>query len=362
MDHRSPAAVDDAADRTPLAPPRAIAPTALGRSGRWRLADLATWLPVLAVAAWAGARAFGLEGGTRPVQLMAFTPYVALAALVPLAVALLRRRWLAAGIAILATATLAIGVLPRSIPGATGFDPAPDGPTLRVMTSNVFAGKADAEALVGLIRRHQVDVLAVQELTAEGQRALAGAGLDTLLPNQMVRPGLGAAGTGVYTRLTIRRGSPRPLAASGFVQTTVTVAVPGAPDIEVESTHPCAPYAAGKGTIWRSDLSQQPAATPDGPLRVLLGDFNATLDHALLRELIATGYHDAAAVAGKGLVPTWPNDGQLIPGVTLDHVLADRRIGVRDVTIADVPGSDHRAVFAELVLPSILADARGNSG
>jgi hypothetical protein len=32
-------------------------------------------------------------------------------------------------------------------------------------------------------------------------------------------------------------------------------------------------------------------------------------------------------------------------------VLADKRCGVREVTIHTIPGTDHRAVFAELVLP-----------
>ena len=46
---------------------------------------------------------------------------------------------------------------------------------------------------------------------------------------------------------------------------------------------------------WRGDLRALPPATPDGPLRILAGDFNATLDHAELRRLLDTGYEDAAA-------------------------------------------------------------------
>ena len=142
------------------------------------------------------------------------------------------------------------------------------------------------------------------------------------------------------------------------VQTTITIADPESPSttVEIESAHPCAPYAPGMDRIWRADMALEPRATPEGALRVLLGDFNATLDHALLRSLIATGYRDAAATVGKGLTPTWPTTDQLIPGVTLDHVLADQRIGVEQVSIHDVLGSDHRAVFAELTLPQSSSD------
>ena len=91
---------------------------------------------------------------------------------------------------------------------------------------------------------------------------------------------------------------------------------------------------------------------------MLLGDFNATLDHGPLRRLLRTGYRDAAAVRGRGLAPTWPFRRQplllpVVPWVTLDHVLADRRIGIGDVGTRVVPGSDHRAVFAELLLPTV---------
>ena len=95
-----------------------------------------------------------------------------------------------------------------------------------------------------------------------------------------------------------------------------------------------------------------PATGPTGQLRVLAGDFNATLDHGELRRLLGRGYRDAAEQAGSGLRPTWPTDGSLLPAVvTIDHVLADRRVRVASARTVAIPGSDHRGVLAELVLP-----------
>jgi len=37
--------------------------------------------------------------------------------------------------------------------------------------------------------------------------------------------------------------------------------------------------------------------------------------------------------------------------VTIDHVLAPEIVGVGDVVVHDLEGSDHRAVLAELALP-----------
>jgi endonuclease/exonuclease/phosphatase family metal-dependent hydrolase len=86
-------------------------------------------------------------------------------------------------------------------------------------------------------------------------------------------------------------------------------------------------------------------------VRILLGDFNATLDHEALREVLDRGYVDAADAAGQGLAPTWPRGHLLPPTVTIDHVLVDERVRVRDVGVHELPGSDHRAVTADLVLP-----------
>jgi endonuclease/exonuclease/phosphatase (EEP) superfamily protein YafD len=50
------------------------------------------------------------------------------------------------------------------------------------------------------------------------------------------------------------------------------------------------------------------------------------------------------------LMPTWPAGDLLPPPVTIDHVLADERAGVRDYDVLDLRGSDHRPVLAEVSL------------
>ena len=96
-------------------------------------------------------------------------------------------------------------------------------------------------------------------------------------------------------------------------------------------------------------------ASGTGPPRVLAGDFNATLDHAELRRLLDRGYRDAAEQAGVALRPTWPAGRTLPPTVTIDHVLADPRIRVISARSVAIPGSDHRGVLADLLLPRASA-------
>ncbi|MGK5443951.1 endonuclease/exonuclease/phosphatase family protein [Micromonospora sp. URMC 105] len=307
------------------------------------------WLAVTPGAAWALVRLAGLERGPL-VQAVAFTPYVAAWSLVPVVLALaLRRRWPAAVAAVVALALLGT-VAPRAI--ASG-QPAAGGPELRLLTANLLKGSADARTLVGLVRRHRVDVLAVQEFTPEASAALDREGLAELLPHRQLNPEVGTTGSGLYARWPLAGGGFRRNVGFQFTQAYATVAAPGAPPVRVESAHPAAPYGVEVVDEWFTDLRAQPRATPDGPVSILAGDFNATLDHAPLRALLASGYVDAADAAGAGLRGTWgPYDGDPIPPVTIDHVLVDRRIAVRSVSVHPVPGSDHRAVLAELRLPA----------
>ncbi|MEU4471209.1 endonuclease/exonuclease/phosphatase family protein [Micromonospora sp. NPDC023888] len=308
------------------------------------------WLAVAPTALWAAVRLVGLDRGPL-VQALAFTPYVAGFSVLPLALALALRRWWPAAVAALTAVALLGVVAPRALAAP---QPAAAGPTVRLLTANLLAGSGDARTLVELVRRHEVDVLTVQEFTPEAQAALDQAGLDRLLPHRQLNPEIGTPGSGLYSRWPLTDvGLRRNLDGWGFTQAYGTVSIPGAPPVRVESAHPSAPYALDQVGFWRADLTAQPPATPDGGLQILAGDFNATLDHSPLRALLHTGYVDAADATGEGLTGTWgPYDGDLIPPVTIDHVLVDRRIAVQSVRVLALPGSDHRPVLATLTLPT----------
>jgi len=319
---------------------------------RGRVLPVAIWTVVAGFALWAVVRLFGLEAGYPFIQLISFTPYLAALALpVPL-VALVLRRWPAAAVATLTVAALAAAVLPR---GFAAGDPLPAGPTLRVLTANMMVGAADPARLVALVRTERVDLLALQEYTPQAERALDAAGLAGLLPHRSAHPIPGVGGSALYSRLPLHDDGVR-MNPYEFGQARATVPVPGAAPVAVESVHVTAPASTSPDLgskvteAWTRALAAEPPATVDGQVHLLLGDFNATLDHAALRRLIGTGYRDAADVTGQGLSMTWPYD-RLFPRVALDHVLADRRVGVRRVAVYPVPGSDHRAVLAELVFP-----------
>ena len=297
---------------------------------------------------WAVVRLLGLERGYPLVALIAFTPYAAALAVVFLAVALYFRRWAEAGAAAAAVVLLAVAVLPRAFPDQpTG--PIAGGLPLDVLTVNVNLGDADAETIVELVRNRSVDLLSVQELTGDERTRLREAGIDEALPEQRLAPSrTGSSGAGIYSRYPLRALESVPGGISEMLRARVEA--PGTAPVEVVTVHPFPP-TGGSAPSWLRGLEALPPADAGGPIRILPGDFNSGFDHDAFRELVATGYVDAAAALGQGLAPTWPSDRGRPPPVTIDHVLADERVHVADVEVIEVPETDHRAVYARLLLP-----------
>ena len=289
-------------------------------------------------------RLSGLEPPWPLSALLAFTPWVIVPALAAVVLAvILRVRW---ALAVAGGAALVlVGV---TAPRALGSADRRDGVELRVMTVNLRVGGADAATIVRLVRDNRIDLLAVQEYTPVARDNLRAAGLDALLPYRLDDAEPLAVGSALFAWVPLQKGDFS-VAPGGFVEATATLRLGGAVPIVVRSVHPCAPYTLAHQGCWRSGLDREPRAATGGAPRLLLGDFNATLDHPALRRLIGSGYRDAADAVGAGLRPTWPADA--VPLVTLDHVLVDSRIGVRSVTVHAVPDTDHRAVVAVLAIP-----------
>ncbi|MER7501838.1 endonuclease/exonuclease/phosphatase family protein [Nonomuraea pusilla] len=304
-----------------------------------------TWLAVTPFAAWAVARVAGLERGSLPTQLMTATPYAAAGSLVPLLIAALGRKRAATAVALLSTTALGFAVLPRALGGAE----AATGRPMKVMTINMLFGKADPQAIMRLVREFQPDVLSTQELTPGAVADLDAAGLKELMPHRVLQDEWSAGGSGLYSRHPLE-----PLwdvvPPVGHNMPAAIVSLPGGRPVEFVDVHPYPPLGP-QVRNWNEALAGLPSASRD-TVRVLAGDFNASLDHASLRRLLARGYKDAADQVGAGLVPTWPANRRVLPPIiTIDHVLVDERVGVEEVSVRDVPGTDHRAVLAVLSVP-----------
>ncbi len=315
--------------------------------GQW--VSVACWSLAGLFMLWAILRIGGLERGYALVQLVAYTPYVLMLSLLALLFVVLCRRWLAVGFLGLAILALALAVLPRVIGGPESVAGARP---VRVLSFNLAKSRADTQAVVDEAATREADLVFLQELTREKAAELNRAGLDSVYPHQAMSFSA-KYGNAIWSRWPLIRRAPLPVKE----QPRADVQVPDSIPIEVVSVHPTAPIHRSDMGLWERDFAALPPAFSARIPLVLAGDFNATLDHANLRELIGTGYRDAAEVVGDGLVPTWPSKVQFPPPVTIDHVLAEKGISFSQYAVVKLPGSDHKAVFAELLLPPVPGES-----
>jgi endonuclease/exonuclease/phosphatase (EEP) superfamily protein YafD len=311
----------------------------LGAGRYWPL-----WFVVVSLALWALVRALGLEGDGPVVSLLAFTPYAAIGALLLAGVCAALRNWAAAILATLALVVLAVAVLPRAF--GDGEEVPKGSARLDLLSANLHLGRADPEALVSLVEDRRPDLLFVQEMSRAEAAGIRAAGIYRLLPHSVLSLPAHGFGRGVYSRLPLRR-LPGP-AASPDAMPRLALRLRGGWALRLTVVHPHPPYP-GKEAAWGASLARLPTAGTGAPW-LLVGDFNATLDQVELRDVLDRGYRDAAEVTGNGLEPTWPSNELVPPLIAIDHVLADRRVGISSYGTEYLSGSDHRTIYADLFL------------
>ena len=301
------------------------------------------------LAGWALARATAADrlaiAEAPAAPLLSFTPLAAAGAWLG---ALLLRGRNASVTAALAGVALTAAVAPRAV---ARRQPDAGGQVLRVVTVNLLVGRAAAGSVVGLVRDTDADVLFLQELTEEAVTRLKSAGLNSLLPfsaTDLERHN--SRGNGIYARYPLSKDRTITSASGAFFVAWLEFP-PGS--VQLACVHlraPSPPWSRHAVARWRGELIMLPP--PSGRPVILGGDFNSTIDHAQFRQLLQLGYVDAVSQTGHGLVPTWGPGAGRRALLTIDHILLDPRCAVLATSVRTLPGSDHRAVCAELRLPA----------
>ncbi|MDR7382999.1 endonuclease/exonuclease/phosphatase family protein [Promicromonospora iranensis] len=303
-------------------------------------------IPLLLVAV---ARLLPFDNVVSLPHLVAFTPWATLLTLPLLIIVLFARRRVLTLLLAVAMAGYVYWTAPFFVPPdtASAADPA-DAGTLRVMTINALYGQADARSVVDLVESQHVEVLAVQELTPAFEDALADAGLDELLAHSFTVPADDSpAGSGLWSSTPL--SDEEELPGTSFAMPSALVGV-GGTDVRVTVVHPHPPMPT-EITTWRTELVEltEQAHADDTP-QILAGDFNATYDHATFRDLLGSRFSDATREWGAGPAVTWPEAAQVPPLFALDHVVVEKDMPVSDVVTMQVPGTDHRALLATVVV------------
>ena len=244
-----------------------------------------------------------------------------------------------------------------------------DARAVSVLSLNTEREGADVEAVAGLADAVGADILVLPETTQRYGRRLAEAlteqkkesgaqpqGFavfsDTSMPSDLAEQGIDQNSDPAYSTTVLvatRLGGYRQVeetAGAGFGTVRLEPESGDGPVIVGAHTYPPLP---GAMTWWRSSVTDVASLCrrPSAGL-IVAGDFNATRDHAPLRNL--GGCISAGEQAGIGGLATWPSStGTTLLGATIDHVLVDGTVWEgKKGRVVTVPGTDHRAVVVQL--------------
>jgi len=299
-----------------------------------------------------------------PVLLLAdgLVPVLTVAGVLPLAAGVVTRR---VALSAVAGGTV-LAYLVWSTPGAVLRPAQPDTDrsgtaSVRLFTANLSYHNRDVGPIAEEIRATVPDVVAVQELTPDGEAGLrrshALAGYRWVVADTL----RGAAGIGLWSRQPLT--DVQVLNLEGRPALAATVVLP-AGRLRLVTVHPTSPL--GGAATWRRQLAQLDRILRASPRPlVVAGDFNATRWHRGFARILATDLDDAHERRRRWWAATWPDDRRplLPPLLHLDHVLVSPTVGVRAIREAAGRGSDHRPLICDLLVPpGPPSGSRGSSG
>jgi endonuclease/exonuclease/phosphatase (EEP) superfamily protein YafD len=214
---------------------------------------------------------------------------------------------------------------------------------LRLLTANLWNGRAEPEALAELIAAVDPDAVLAQEMTSAQARAI-----ERLLPHGLLLPRGDYAGMG----LALRRPasvSLLPLVRRHALVARLSPALWDGLDapLEIINVHISAPTRLSRFGVRRGQVAALHEYLSHTPARrVLAGDLNSFRLMPAYRTL-CTRLRDAALEHRVFGVPTWSPHARWPRFLRLDHVLT-QDLRVLDLRVVRVPGSDHSAVLATL--------------
>lgn len=342
-------------------------PPAQARTRVHRYLDGLLWMVTFGVIAVMVLRMMpnGLDGKRYIPLIVAFVPWMAVLSAVILLISLISRRRVLAVISVLCLVMQLVwhaGFLyPRvSLSSAartavTAATVSVDDRYARLMTLNTRNGQADAAQIVQTVREQHVEVLALQELNSSMISRLNEAGIRELLPYSVVANTSSSDNGGVNglwsaAPMSERTGDLIPIEASSIPAASIDF---DGTVIRFGSVHPFSPRPSNQG-LWDRGLGSISQLHEDDHTFVLMGDFNATWDHASFRYLLGGRFVDAGENAGEWFYMTYPANKKLfgmIPvpaAVEIDHIVHDRGVVVGDLDAVTIAGSDHKALLGTL--------------
>ena len=219
---------------------------------------------------------------------------------------------------------------------------------IRVFSGNLCWGRADSDALAELIRRHDVDVFAAQEMGFDNAEAIA-----RELPHGVLEPDATYMGMGIATRRHVayaqipidfrpaRRAVLDPKDWEGLSRPLDLV------NVHFQAPHAMRPFPPSRVRARQAAGLESFFDAVPSDARLMVGDCNAAPGWPLYHRL-ARRFTDAAVVCarreGRRLERTWGRKPESPRLVRIDHAFV-RGIHVERFQVVEIPGSDHSGIL-----------------
>lgn len=216
--------------------------------------------------------------------------------------------------------------------------------SLRILTQNLYNGRADPHSLGDALRVHSPDVVAVQELSIRGAEVLGNWGTTVLLDPKDDTTGMGIAvrGPASLDRLEFPHRNP--------VRAALSSADWGLEaDLEIVNGHlvnPIArPLALSRRLRQQEIIALERFLSNGETSRLLVGDLNSSPLWPLYRRLcaLATDGASAAGTARRTWGP-WPWAPRLL---RIDHVFT-QQVRILRTSVIRIAGADHSGLLVDL--------------
>lgn len=217
---------------------------------------------------------------------------------------------------------------------------------LRVLTINLYNGRADPDSLAAALDRHKPDVVAAQELSANAAEILEAWSISSYMDprDDLTGMGIAARQAATFERLSFPNRQP-------VVAKLDRAAWDLPTDVEVVNAHlvnPIArplPQSRRLRTAELTALHDLLANRAESTGRILVGDLNSSPAWPLYRQLakLAT---DAAVAAGTAR-RTWgprPASPRLL---RIDHAFVQGLVPTQ-TTLVPIKGSDHTGLLVDV--------------
>lgn len=234
------------------------------------------------------------------------------------------------------------------------------GQAIRILSANLWNGRASAEGFADLVMAVAADIVCVQELAPEQAELLS-----EVMPYGELEPARNYTGMGIALRAPAdisrvpldyrdaRRACLDPKHWPGLRGPLEIV------NLHVAAPHQLAPF----GLATRIRQMRSFGAFLDGwsaPQRAVLGDFNATPAWPVYRRISSQLTDAAVKVARRrdeAPRATWGPWSGSPRFLRIDHALVSG-LEVEDFRVLDIPGSDHDAIVVDLTPESAPSAGR----